>query len=71
MNIIKHINIFFKNIFEKKEKVKTLKEAKQIESKEKKANFTESLRIDNKNNKKIETLICEGNGLGIQKKISC
>lgn len=70
MNIIKHIIIFFKNIFEKQEKVKTLKEVKQIESKEKKDDFTESLRIDTENNEKIETLICEGNGLGIQKKIS-
>lgn len=70
MNIIKHIIIFLKNIFEKQEKVKTLKEVKQIENKEKKDDFTESLRIDTKNNEKIETLICEGNGLGIQKKIS-
>ena len=69
MNIIKNIILFFKNIFNKQEDVKLLEAPKQVISKD---NFIQSLRttITEKKEKKIETLICSGNGLGIQKKIS-
>lgn len=71
MNIIKKMILFIKNIFMKQEKVKILEEPKYIVDQEKKVNFIESLRIPTTRTKrKIETLICEGDGLGIQKKIS-
>lgn len=72
MNIIKNIILFFKNIFYKQEDVKLLEAPKQVISVDNKGNFIQSLRtsITEKKEKKIETLICSGNGLGIQKKIS-
>ena len=66
--------LFIKNIFVKQEEIKALEEPKQIINQEKKINFVESLKItttEKKNKKRIETLTCEGDGLGIQKKISC
>ena len=74
MNIIRKMILFIKNIFVKQEEIKALEEPKQIINQEKKINFVESLKItttEKKNKKRIETLICEGDGLGIQKKISC
>ena len=71
MNIIKNIILFFKNIFNKQEDVKLLEAPKQVISIDSKDNFIQSLRttITEKKEKKIETLICSGTGLGIQKKI--
>ena len=66
--------LFIKSIFVKQEAIKALEEPKQIINQEKKINFIESLKItttEKKNKKRIETLTCEGDGLGIQKKISC
>lgn len=74
MNIIRKMILFIKNIFVKQEEIKVLEEPKQIINQEKKMNFIESLKvtiIEKKNKKRIETLTCEGDGLGIQKKISC
>ncbi|MCI8397380.1 MAG: hypothetical protein HFJ52_07190 [Clostridia bacterium] len=74
MNIIRKMILFIKNIFVKQEEIKALEEPKQIINQEKKINFVESLKItttEKKNKKRIETLTCEGDGLGIQKKISC
>ena len=74
MNIIRKMILFIKNIFVKQEEIKALEEPKQIINQEKKINFIESLKItttEKKNKKRIETLTCEGDGLGIQKKISC
>lgn len=72
MNIIRKMILFIKNIFIKQEEIKALEEPKQIVNQEKKTNFIESLKINTtERKKKIETLICEGDGLGIQKKISC
>lgn len=73
MNIIKKIILFITNIFNKQEKPKTLELPKQVISKEKRSDFIESLKIttlEREKHKKIQTLICEGDGLGIQKKIS-
>lgn len=69
MNIIRNIILFFRNIFNKQE-LKALEAPKQVVSEDKKDDFIQSLKIE-KAEKKIETLICDGNGLGIQKKISC
>ena len=74
MSIIKKIILFIENIFVKQEEIKALEAPKQIINQEKKINFVESLKItttEKKNKKRIETLTCEGDGLGIQKKISC
>lgn len=74
MSIIKKIILFIENIFVKQEEIKALEAPKQIINQEKKINFIESLKItttEKKNKKLIETLTCEGDGLGIQKKISC
>lgn len=74
MKIIRKMILFIKSIFVKQEAIKALEEPKQIINQEKKINFIESLKItttEKKNKKQIETLTCEGDGLGIQKKISC
>lgn len=74
MKIIRKMILFIKSIFVKQEAIKALEEPKQIINQEKKINFIESLKItttEKKNKKRIETLTCEGDGLGIQKKISC
>ena len=68
MNIIKKIINFIKKIFNKPEEVKKIEEAKI----DKKEEFIQDIKIAPKEEKKkIQTLICEGDGLGIQKKISC
>lgn len=49
-----------------------LEEPKQAESRDRKIGFVESLKINTivkRRNKQIQTLICTGDGLGIQKKI--
>ena len=72
MNIINKLITFIKNIFNKKEVIKELNAPSPTINNEKKANFIDSLKINTakrKKEKKIETLICEGDGLGIQKNI--
>ncbi len=73
MNIIRKMIIFIKNIFVKEEKVKRLEEPKVINQKDERDNFIKSLKVniaEKRKNKRVETLICVGDGLGIQKKIS-
>lgn len=73
MIIIKKMFLFIKNIFVKQEEVKKIEEPKILENQDKKKNFIESLRIDpieRRKNKKVETLVCDGDGLGIQNKLS-
>ena len=69
MNIIQKIISFIKKRFMKQEEIKTLEEPKKTINKEKN-NFIKSLKIEKKSKKEVETLICYGDGLGIQKKIS-
>lgn len=74
MNVIRRIILFIKNVFSKQEEVKKLVEPQIDIEQNKKINFIESLKItttETKTKKRIETLICNGDGLGIQKKISC
>lgn len=73
MNIIKKIILSIKNMFTKQDKVKKLADPEIIVKEDTKGNFVESLKVTTppptaKN--KVETLTCEGDGLGIQKKIS-
>ena len=73
MNIIRKMVSFIKKMFIKEE-VKLLEPPKHIINQEEKVKFIESLKIttaEKIKKKKIETLTCEGDGLGIQKKISC
>lgn len=72
MNIIQKILSFIKKRFIKQEAIKTLEEPKNTIYEDRKNNFIESLKINHikKSKKKVETLTCDGDGLGIQKKIS-
>lgn len=73
MKILNKILIFIKNIFNKKEEVKKLAEPEINVEQEKKENFVNSLKVnivENKKKNKIETLVCVGDGLGIQKKMT-
>lgn len=72
MIFIKKIVIFFKNIFQKKVSVKMIEAPVNPIINDNRKNFIQSLRINmaEKSKKKIETLTCFGDGLGIQKKLS-
>jgi hypothetical protein len=72
MSIIEKIISFFKNKFYKKNKIKMLSISQDAKSMESKNNFVNSLKIslpEKNNQKRIETLTCVGDGLGIQNKI--
>lgn len=74
MNIIRKMILFIKNIFTKQDKVKKLTEPTIIVNDDKKESFIESLKVtttQKRKKKKVETLTCNGDGLGIQKKITC
>ena len=63
-----------KNIFVKQDEVKKLQESNDPIEQNEKEYFIESLKInttEKRLKKKVETLICNGDGLGIQKKIVC
>ncbi len=73
MNIIKKVSLFIKNVFIKQDKLKKLPEPKNTIEKDKKESFIKSLKItptEKTKKKKIETLTCEGDGLGIQKNMT-
>lgn len=69
MNSIKKIFLLIKNLFYK-EKVKMIGYTYEISTKEEKKRFVEFLKEEATKKKKIETLICVGDGLGIQRKIT-
>ncbi len=70
MNIIKKIILFLKNIFIMQNKTKALEESKQIEELDRRNEFINTVKIKVKEKKQIiETLVCDGDGLGIQKSI--
>lgn len=74
MNIIRKMILFIKNIFTKQDKVKKLTEPTIIVNDDKKESFIESLKVtttQKRKKKRVETLTCNGDGLGIQKKITC
>jgi len=74
MNIIRKVILFIKNIFIKQDEVKKLVEPKIIVNEDKKERFIESLKItttQKRTKKRVETLTCNGDGLGIQRKITC
>ena len=71
MKYIKKIILFFKNLFQK-DVIKALDVPIQKTNYNPKDNFINSLKVTkiNKKTKEVETLICEGDGLGIKKKIT-
>ena len=73
MNIKEKIVSFFEKIFNKKEEPKLINKPIEVEKQEdKKKNFVNSIKVNKIKNKqsKVETLICDGDGLGIKKKVS-
>ena len=74
MSCIIKIILFIKNIFIKQDEVKKLIEPKITVKEDKKESFIESLKIattEKRTKKRVETLTCNGDGLRIQKKITC
>ena len=74
MKIIEKLISFIKKIFNKQEEIKQLEEPKintNISNARKRNEFIEGLKVVTKANKKVETLVCNGDGLGIQGKIGC
>ena len=70
MKIIEKIILFVKKIFIKENEIKKIEAPKATNEQNQKKNFISYLKFDTTEKKKIETLICTGDGLGIQKKIS-
>lgn len=70
MNYIKKIILFLHNFFHK-EHIKMIEAPVEESDYDEKSKFIQSLKIIKvKKYKKFETLICEGDGLGIQNKIT-
>ena len=65
MGIIKEIILFFKRLFNKQEDIKMIEAPKDTDFKEEKDKFVKSLKVKFKKNK-VETMICVGDGLGLQ-----
>ena len=73
MNIIKKMISYIKDVFLENKEVKKIEAPKQVKIQNKEKDFNESLKVnitEKKNENEIETLICNGDGLGIQNKIS-
>ena len=73
MKLINNIILFFKKLFNKTDNVKMIEEPKEEVKENNKSNFVDSLKINMEkkhNKKKIETLKCVGDGLGIQPKLT-
>lgn len=71
MNFIKNIFAFLKKLFNKEDNIKMIKAPIKVNLDEEKVNFRNSLKVNvvEKKKRKVETLICFGDGLGIQPKI--
>lgn len=73
MNFIKNIIEFFRNIFHKESDIKMIEAPIESLKEDAKTNFLNSLKVNieqKKKKKKIETLTCFGDGLGMQNKIT-
>ena len=73
MNFVKNIIVFLKRIFNKENNIKMI-EAPAVEvPKEETSDFKKQLKVTKNEKQKsseVETLICFGDGLGIQTKIN-
>ena len=73
MSIIQKFILLVKKLFNKQEDIKTLEAHKQTMVQDRKIDFIDSLKItalEKKEYAKVQTLVCEGDGLVIKKKIS-
>ena len=70
MNFFRNLFLAFKNIFRKHTEIKQLEAPKQFSSSINRDNFIKDLKVNVKKKKKIATLVCEGDGLGIQRKMT-
>ena len=69
MNIFEKFLFYIKKIFKKSEEIKLIESSKGELKESKKEKFYNSIKFKViSKNKKIETLTCRGNGLGIQKR---
>lgn len=71
MKIIEDIVLFFKKIFSREKDIKMLEAPTNTDGE--KTDFISSLKVNitKTRKKKVETLVCEGDGLGIKGKIEC
>ena len=73
MKLIKNVILFFKRLFYKETSIKMIDAPEEVISKENRNNFLNSIKVDmtkKSKKKKVETLTCFGDGLGIQTKIT-
>ena len=70
MNFFRNLFLTFKNIFRKHTEIKQLEAPKQFSTSINRDSFIKDLKVNVKKKKKIETLVCEGDGLGIQRKMT-
>ena len=73
MNLIKNTINFFKNLFYKDNDIKMIEAPQEYLNNKNKENFLKSLKVNiipKKKKKKVETLTCFGDGLGIQNKMT-
>ncbi len=74
MNFIRKMILFIKKMFIKQDEVKKIQEPRINIEQEKKETFIKTLKTtttEKRTKKRVETLICNGDGLGIQRKITC
>lgn len=69
MRFIEYIFSFFRKIFNRKQDIKMIEAPVAERLTTEKTEFQSSLKVSMKINKKIETLTCFGDGLGIQNSI--
>ena len=72
MSFIKNLFELMKNIFNKKSDNKMIQAPIETQTSREKLEFANSLKVDTPKTKKkqVETMICYGDGLGIQNKIN-
>ena len=70
MSIINRVLMLFKRLFKKTENVQMIEEHVIVNKKEKMSDFKNSLKTNIADKNNVETLICDGDGLGIQKKLN-
>ena len=69
MNVIKKLILFIKKIFNKHKYIEGTRETNNNIINDQKKKFEDSLKATLIPKKKIKTLICEGDGTGIQRKL--
>lgn len=72
MNFIKKLFEIIKNVFNKKSDKKMIQAPIETQTSKEKLEFANSLKVDipKPKKKEVETMICYGDGLGIQNKIN-